>query len=131
MEAVVYYNGGTPANQGSAFGGGVVNARQDIVALADVARDGPQFTNVFGVLENSPIKSVKDLKGKVLAINGKGGAVDIAARMVMLRNGLKHLVMMMILLSGLLLNDHNEPLNAVKICLKILLTERLPLIGLS
>ena len=73
----------------STFGGGVVNARQDIVALADVARDGPQFTNVFGVLENSPIKSVKDLKGKVLAINGKGGAVDIAARMVMLRNGLK------------------------------------------
>jgi NitT/TauT family transport system substrate-binding protein len=73
----------------STFGGGIVNARQDLVALADVARDGPQFSNVFGVLENSPIKSVKDLKGKVLAINGKGGAVDIAARMVMLRNGLK------------------------------------------
>jgi sulfonate transport system substrate-binding protein len=73
----------------STFGGGVVNARQDIVALADVARDGPWFSNVFGVLENSPIKTVKDLKGKVLAINGKGGAVDIAARMVMLKNGLK------------------------------------------
>jgi NitT/TauT family transport system substrate-binding protein len=73
----------------STFGGGIVNARQDLVALADVARDGPQFSNLFGVLENSPIKSVKDLKGKVLAINGKGGAVDIAARMVLLRNGLK------------------------------------------
>ncbi len=73
----------------STFGGGIVNARQDIVALADVARDGPQFSNVFGVLADSPIKTAKDLKGKVLAINGKGGAVDIAARMVILRNGLK------------------------------------------
>ena len=73
----------------STFGGGIVNARQDLVALADVARDGPQFSNVFGVLADSPVKTVKDLKGKVLAINGKGGAVDIAARMVMLRNGLK------------------------------------------
>ena len=45
--------------------------------------------NVFGVLENSPIKSIKDLKGKVLAINAKGGAVDMAARTIMLQNGLK------------------------------------------
>ena len=73
----------------STFGAGIVNARQDLVALADVARDGPQFSNVFGVMANSPIKSVKDLKGKVLAINGKGGAVDMAARTVLLQNGLK------------------------------------------
>ncbi len=73
----------------STFGAGIVNARQDLVALADVARDGPQFSNVFGVLENSPIKTIKDLKGKVLAINGKGGAVDMAARTVLLQNGLK------------------------------------------
>ncbi len=73
----------------STFAGGVVNARQDIVGVADVARDGPGFSNVFGVLENSPIKSVKDLKGKVLAINAKGGAVDMAARTIMLQNGLK------------------------------------------
>ena len=51
----------------STFGGGVVNARQDLVAVADVARDGPSFSSVFGVMQNSPIKSVKDLKGKVRA----------------------------------------------------------------
>ncbi len=73
----------------STFAGGVVNARQDIVGLADVARDGPGFSNIFGVLQDSPIKSVKDLKGKVLAINAKGGAVDMAARTIMLQNGLK------------------------------------------
>ena len=73
----------------STFGGGIVNARQDLVAVADVARDGPSFSSVFGVLQNSPIKSVKDLKGKVLAINAKGGAVDMAARTVLLQNGLK------------------------------------------
>lgn len=73
----------------STFAAGIVNARQDIVALADVARDGPQFSSVFAVKADSPIKSVKDLSGKVLAINGKGGAVDMAARIVMLKAGLK------------------------------------------
>lgn len=73
----------------STFGGGIVNARQDLVALADVAQDGPSFSSVFGVLDGSPIKAIKDLKGKVLAINAKGGAVDMAARTVLLQNGLK------------------------------------------
>ena len=73
----------------STFAAGVVNAKQDIVALGDVARDGPEFSTVYAVKEDSPIKSVKDLKGKVLAINGKGGAVDMAARIVLLKDGLK------------------------------------------
>lgn len=73
----------------SSFAAGVVNARQDIVALADIARDGPAHSNVYAVLENSPIKTVKDLKGKILAVNAKGGAVDMAARVVFLKNGLK------------------------------------------
>ncbi len=73
----------------STFAAGIVNARQDIVALADVARDGPQFSSVFAVNQDSPIKKVGDLKGKVLAINGKGGAVDMAARTVLLKAGLK------------------------------------------
>jgi sulfonate transport system substrate-binding protein len=73
----------------STFAAGIVNARQDIVALADVARDGPQFSSVFAVLQDSPIKTVGDLKGKVLAINAKGGAVDMAARTVLLKAGLK------------------------------------------
>ena len=73
----------------SSFAGGVVNARLDIVAIADVARDGPAHSNVYAVLDKSPIRTVKDLKGKVLAINAKGGAVDMAARVVLLKNGLK------------------------------------------
>ena len=73
----------------STFAAGIVNARQDIVAIADVARDGPAHSNVYGVLDKSPIKTVKDLKGKIMAINAKGGAVDIAARVVLLQNGLK------------------------------------------
>ncbi len=73
----------------SSFAGGIVNARQDIVALADIARDGPAHSNVYAVLDKSQIKTVRDLKGKVLAINAKGGAVDMAARVVLLKNGLK------------------------------------------
>ena len=73
----------------STFAAGIVNARQDLRAVADVARDGPGFSSVFGVLDKSPIRKITDLKGKVLAINGKGGAVDMAARTVMLQNGLK------------------------------------------
>lgn len=73
----------------STFAAGIVNARQDIVAIADVAQDGPGFSSVYGVLDSSPIKSVNDLKGKTLAINAAGGAVDMAARVVLGKNGLK------------------------------------------
>lgn len=73
----------------STLAAGIVNARQDLVAIADVAQDGPGFSSVYGVLENSPIKSVKDLKGKTLSINAAGGAVDMAARTVIAKNGLK------------------------------------------
>ena len=73
----------------STFAAGIVNAKQDLVAVADVAQDGPEFSTVYAVKSDSPIKSVKDLKGKVLAINAKGGAVDMAARVVMLKNGLR------------------------------------------
>ncbi|GIX48331.1 MAG: hypothetical protein KatS3mg131_2542 [Candidatus Tectimicrobiota bacterium] len=73
----------------STFAAGIVNARQDLVALADIARDGPSFSTVYGVLADSPIQTIPDLKGKVLAINAKGGAVDMAARIVLLQHGLK------------------------------------------
>ena len=73
----------------STLAAGIVNAKQDIVAIADVAQDGPGFSSVYAVLDKSPIKSVKDLKGKSLAINAAGGAVDMAARVVVEKNGLK------------------------------------------
>ena len=73
----------------STLAAGIVNARQDIVAIADVAQDGPGFSSVYGVLEDSPIQSVDDLNGKILSINRAGGAVDMAARVVMTKAGLK------------------------------------------
>jgi sulfonate transport system substrate-binding protein len=73
----------------STFAGGIVNGKQPIVAISDLCRDGPWFSNVFAVLDNSPVKSIADLKGKVIAINARGGSVDMAVRHMLNRNGLK------------------------------------------
>lgn len=73
----------------SSFATGILNAHLPIKAVADVAQDGPWFSTVYCVLAASPIQSVKDLKGKVIAVNAFGGAVDLAARSLVLKNGLK------------------------------------------
>ena len=72
----------------STFATGIVNANLPIKGIADVAQDGPSFSTVYGVLDSSPIKSVKDLKGQTIAVNAVGGAVDMAARSVLQKNGL-------------------------------------------
>ena len=72
----------------STFATGILNANQPIKAIADVAQDGPSFSTVYAVAPNSPIKSVKDLKGQTIAVNAFGGAVDMAARAVLKKNGL-------------------------------------------
>jgi sulfonate transport system substrate-binding protein len=72
----------------STFATGIVNANLPIKGIADVAQDGPSFSTVYGVLDSSPIKSVKDLKGQTIAVNAIGGAVDMAARGVLQKNGL-------------------------------------------
>jgi NitT/TauT family transport system substrate-binding protein len=73
----------------STFAGGIINGRQNIVGIADLCRDGPWFSNVFAVRDDSPVKSVADLKGKVVAVNARGGSVDMAVRTLLLRAGLK------------------------------------------
>lgn len=73
----------------SSFATGILNAHLPIKAVADVAQDGPWFSTVYCVEANSPIHSVKDLKGATLAVNAYGGAVDLAARSLLLRSGLK------------------------------------------
>ncbi len=73
----------------SSFATGILNAHLPIKAVADVAQDGPWFSTVYLVLADSPIHSAKDLKGKTIAVNAFGGAVDLAARSVVLKNGLK------------------------------------------
>lgn len=80
----------------SSFGLAVENAgMSDLRIIADEFQDGASgyYSNEYMVRKDSPIKSVEDLKGKVLATISVGSALDIAMR-AMLR---KHHV-----------NDRNE-----------------------
>ena len=72
----------------STFATSISNAHLPIKGIADLAQDGPWYSQNFGVLKDSPIKTVKDLKGKVLAVNAFGGATDMAVRTILVKNGL-------------------------------------------
>jgi NitT/TauT family transport system substrate-binding protein len=71
------------------FANAIINAKQPFVAIADMTQDGPWFSAVFAVKQDSPIRSVKDLKGKKVATNGIGGGLDGAVRAMLLKNGLR------------------------------------------
>lgn len=58
---------------------------QDIVLLAGAAKGGTALM----VSKSSPIKSVKDLKGKVIGINQLGSTVDAVVQYNLLQAGLK------------------------------------------
>jgi sulfonate transport system substrate-binding protein len=76
----------------SSFGLAIQNAHMDdLRVICDEIQDGVpgHGTNEFMVLNDGPIKSVADLKGKVLATNAMGSAVDIAMRAMLRRNGLE------------------------------------------
>jgi NitT/TauT family transport system substrate-binding protein len=64
---------------------------QDLRIISDEFQDGVAgyHTNEFVVLADGPIKSVKDLKGKVVATNAAGSAVDIGMRAMLKKNGLE------------------------------------------
>ncbi len=51
---------------------------EDLRVIADEFRDGVEgrYTNEFYVLKDGPIQKVSDLKGKVVATNAAGSAVD-------------------------------------------------------
>lgn len=68
----------------------VQNARLDIRVIADVFQDGApgKFSITYGVRADSPVRTVADLKGKTLATNAIGGAVDVAARVMLRKHGL-------------------------------------------
>jgi sulfonate transport system substrate-binding protein len=72
-----------------AFANGIMNAKQPLVAIADLTQDGPWFSAVFAVKEDSPIRSVKDLKGKTFGTNAVGGGLDGAVRAMLLKHGLE------------------------------------------
>jgi NitT/TauT family transport system substrate-binding protein len=63
---------------------------KDLRVIADEFQDGTPgyYTDEFFVLKDSPIKSIKDLKGKILATNAAGSAVDIVMRAALRQNGI-------------------------------------------
>jgi NitT/TauT family transport system substrate-binding protein len=63
----------------------------DIRVIADEFRDGVEgwYSQEYMVLADGPIKRVEDLKGKVVATNAAGSAVDVATRAMLRKFGLE------------------------------------------
>jgi sulfonate transport system substrate-binding protein len=63
----------------------------DLRVISDEFQDGnPGFYSTeFMVLADGPIKTVEDLKGRAVATNANGSAVDIAMRAMLRRHGLE------------------------------------------
>jgi sulfonate transport system substrate-binding protein len=63
----------------------------DLRVIAHEFRDGApgRYTHAYLVLADGPIKSAQDLKGKVVASNAAGSAVDVAMRAMLRKNGLE------------------------------------------
>jgi NitT/TauT family transport system substrate-binding protein len=63
----------------------------DLRVIAHEFRDGApgRYTHAYLVLADSPIKTAQDLKGKVVASNAAGSAVDVAMRAMLRKNGLE------------------------------------------
>jgi NitT/TauT family transport system substrate-binding protein len=75
----------------STFPLAVQNANiDDLRIIADEFQDGVEgyHTNTFSVLVDGPIHKVEDLKGKVIATNSVGSAVDIVSRAMLKKHGL-------------------------------------------
>jgi NitT/TauT family transport system substrate-binding protein len=63
----------------------------DLRIISDEFQDGvPGYnTNEYMVLKDSPIRSVEDLKGKVVASNAIGSALDMGLRAMLRKHGLE------------------------------------------
>jgi ABC-type nitrate/sulfonate/bicarbonate transport system substrate-binding protein len=76
----------------SSFPLAIENAKlTDLRIIADVLQDGVNghYSNKFMVLKDGPIKTIADLKGKVVTSNGAGSAVDIPLRAMLRKHGLE------------------------------------------
>jgi ABC-type nitrate/sulfonate/bicarbonate transport system substrate-binding protein len=70
----------------------ILNARlTDLRIIADETQDGidDHESVKYSVLKTSAIKTIDDLKGKVLATIGIGSATDIAMRAILVKHGLQ------------------------------------------
>ncbi len=63
----------------------------DIRVISDDFQDGVAgyATNQFDVLAEGPIKTIEDLKGKIVATNSMGSGVDVAMRAMLRKHGLE------------------------------------------
>src|SRR2546423_3672445 len=64
---------------------------EDLRIIGDQFKDGSEghYSNQFFVLNDSAVQKVEDLKGKVVATNAAGSAVDIAMRAMLRKHGLE------------------------------------------
>jgi NitT/TauT family transport system substrate-binding protein len=64
---------------------------EDLRVIAHEFRDGVEgrYTNEFYALKDGPIQKVQDLKGKVVATNAAGSAVDVAMKAMLRKAGLE------------------------------------------
>jgi sulfonate transport system substrate-binding protein len=62
----------------------------DIRVIADELQDGVEgyYSDEYMVLKDSPIRTVEDLKGKILGTSGIGGAMDVPMRAMLRKHGL-------------------------------------------
>ncbi len=63
----------------------------DLRIISDEFQDGVEgyYSQGFMVLKDSPIQKVEDLKGKVVATNAAGSAVDVALKAMLHKHGLE------------------------------------------
>ncbi len=101
----IHFRGSTPQIEGlasgdldlaalafSSFALAIQNAHMnDIRAVSDLYQDAipGYYSNQMMVRSDGEIKKVEDLKGKIVATNALGGAVDIAAQVYMSKRGLQ------------------------------------------
>jgi sulfonate transport system substrate-binding protein len=62
----------------------------DVRIIADEIQDGVPgyYSGDYFVRKDSPIRTVEDLKGKILATSGIGGAMDVPMRIMLKKHGL-------------------------------------------
>jgi NitT/TauT family transport system substrate-binding protein len=77
----------TPIFASAVVKGAIAGGAKIVCAIFDDGVAG-FASNGFFVLEDSPIKSIADLKGKTVAVNGFGSIVDLPLRLLLKRSGL-------------------------------------------